>query len=144
MARLSRLLLLTARFGLAGIANTLAGFLVIAALDLGLGVEPRIANAAGYGVGLTVSFILNRAFVFRSVRRARTTGPRFLAAAFFAFALNQIVLSVALGALGRTSGDRIAAQLLAMAAYTAAMFILCRLWVFREAAEPAIPGPVSG
>jgi len=140
MARGGRLLGSISRFGLAGAANTLLGFLVIAALDLGFGVEPRIANAAGYLAGLAASFVLNRGFVFASKGRLRSTGPRFLAAAAVCFALNQAVLSLAMGLLGDDGGARLAAQLLGMSTYAAAMFALLRLWVFREEAPtgPAI------
>jgi putative flippase GtrA len=132
---------LISRFGLAGAVNTLAGFAVIAALDLGLGVESRIANAVGYGVGLLISFLLNRMFVFKSVERARATGPRFLAAAAFAFLINQAVLSLIIGLLGSADKIRLLAQLLAMTAYTGTMFVLCTLWVFHEPQSPNRPKP---
>src|SRR5512140_2111562 len=91
---------LIARFGLAGLINTAAGFAVIAALDLGLGVDPHIANAAGYVFGIALSFVLNRSFVFRHEAGAASTAPRFLAAAALAFALNQGVLWAAGAILG--------------------------------------------
>src|SRR5262245_52937717 len=69
------------RFGLVGAANTLIGLGIIAFLDLGLHLRPAIANAAGYAVGICLSFVLSREFVFRSQRTARTTAPMFFAAA---------------------------------------------------------------
>ena len=88
------------RFGLAGVANTLVGLGIIAVLDLGLHVKPAIANAAGYAVGIALSFVLSRQFVFRSRQPARTAAPRFVVSAVIAFAVNQAVLAVASHLLG--------------------------------------------
>ncbi len=123
---------LLARFGLAGLANTVVGFAVIAALDAGLGVEKHLANAAGYAVGIGLGFVLNRGFVFRSEAGARATAPKYLAAIAIAFCLNQLVLTGAGAVLGPERAMRLAAQLLAMASYTALQFVLFRAWVFRK------------
>lgn len=123
------------RYGLAGLVNTAAGFSAIAALDLGLGLQPALANAAGYALGLAVGFLLNRAFVFRSRGAIPATGLRYLAAAAVAFLLNQAVLRATGLMLGAGRLQHLAAQALAMGCYTVALFLLCRLWVFRTA-EP--------
>jgi putative flippase GtrA len=122
---------LIARFGLAGAANTALGLLLIAVLDLGLGVNPHIANAAGYAAGLVLSFQLNRSFVFRQKTAVLAAGRRFLVAAGCAFALNQAVLAATAWLLGSSDLARLAAQAAGVAAYTVALFILSRLWVFR-------------
>jgi putative flippase GtrA len=129
---------LVGRFGLAGLANTLAGFTVIAVLDLSRVVTPPVANAAGYLVGIGISYGLNHGFVFRSTANARVTGPRFVAAAVLAFALNQLVLAVASRGFGDAAASRIASQALGMLTYTAALFIACRVWVFGRMRSAAI------
>jgi putative flippase GtrA len=126
---------LIARFGLAGLLNTAIGFAVIAVLDAGLGLPPALANAAGYAVGMAVGFVLNRGFVFRSRTALPAAGLRYLIAAAGAFALNQGVLRVAGLALGNGRPQHLAAQLMAMAAYTVTLFFLCRVWVFRTITE---------
>lgn len=126
---------LVSRFGLVGIANTALGFGIIAALDVGLGVNRQLANAVGYAAGMLLSFALNRAFVFRSRARAGSTAPRFVAALLMAFCLNQVVLFVLGHVVGQTTLERLGSQLLAMGSYTVAFFLLCRLWVFREPPE---------
>jgi putative flippase GtrA len=128
---------LISRFGLAGFANTLFGLTVIAAVDLGLGVPSNLANAAGYGLGVILAFVLNRSFVFRSRERAQVTGPRFVLAAVAAFILNQLVLTLALRILGDAEWARLAAQLVGMGTYTASLFLACRFWVFAPLSPPS-------
>jgi putative flippase GtrA len=120
------------RFGLAGVANTLVGLGIIAALDLGLHVRPAIANAAGYAVGIALSFVLSRQFVFRSRQRAKTAVPRFLFSAAIAFAVNQAVLAAAGHLLGGDPALRFAAQVGGMCSYTLTLFLLGRFWIFKE------------
>lgn len=122
------------RFVVAGLANTAVGLSVTAVLDIGFHVNPALANAAGYAVGLICAFVLSKRFVFRSKATAAATGPKFLAVALFAFALNQMVLQIAGRILGDGAGPHLLAQLIAMSTYTATNFVLCRLWVFRRAA----------
>ncbi|WP_309605729.1 GtrA family protein [Phenylobacterium sp.] len=129
---------LLSRFGLVGLANTALGFGVIAALDIGLGVNRQVANALGYGAGMVLSFILNRTFVFHSRDRPRATAPKFVASLLIAFCLNQAVLFAVSQVLGGSTPERLAAQLVAMASYTGAFFLLCRLWVFRSARETTV------
>lgn len=69
------------RYGVAGVFNTLVGFSIILALDLGLGLAPHLANAIGYAIGVCVSFVLSKVFVFK----ARQTAL-FLLSHFWVFA----------------------------------------------------------
>lgn len=119
------------RFGLSGVVNTLIGLGIIAALDLGLHVKPAIANAAGYAVGIALSFVLSRQFVFRSQLPAKTAAPRFLISAAIAFAMNQAVLAAAGGFLGSDPVFRLIAQVCGMISYTLTLFVLGRFWVFK-------------
>ena len=131
---------LLARFGLAGLVNTAIGLSVIAALDLGLHVDPHIANAVGYAGGLATGYVLNRMFVFRSRGDVGVTGLKYLAAVAVAFTVNQGVLAVVGPLFGAAPLGRLAAQVTAMASYTLLTFLLCRLWVFRAPAKaPAAP-----
>jgi putative flippase GtrA len=125
---------LLARFGGAGVVTTVVGGTVILALDVGLHVDRRLANAIGYVVGAGLGFVLQGRFVFRGQGRREGVAWRYGAAMLFAFALNQLVLGLAAAALPQTAPGHAAAQLMAMASYTAAQFALFRLWVFRAAA----------
>jgi putative flippase GtrA len=122
-----------ARFGGAGVVTTLVGGAVILTLDVGFGLDRRLANALGYLVGAGLGFVLQGRFVFRGGAQGAGVGWRYLAAMLFAFALNQAVLGLAGSALPADRLGRTAAQLLAMASYTATQFALFRLWVFRVA-----------
>jgi putative flippase GtrA len=130
---LKRELGLVTRFGGAGVITTLVGGAVILALDLGLGLDRRLANALGYLVGAGLGFILQGRFVFRGGPHAPGVAARYIGAMLVAFALNQAVLTLAGGALPQTRLGHAAAQLVAMATYTATQFALFRLWVFRPA-----------
>ena len=113
--------------------TTLVGGGVIFALDLGLGLDRRLANTAGYAVGAGLGLLLQKKFVFRQPAHARGANLRFVAAMLLAYGLNQAVLTLAGLALPQDRLGHAAAQLLAMGTYTATQFALFRLWVFRPA-----------
>ena len=118
------------RYGVAGVANTLVGLTIILALDVGLHVDPHIANAVGYAVGVCVSFALSKLFVFKARRAARSAPLRYGVAVAAAFALNQGVLTLARLVLPQGALFDVAAQGAAVASYTAALFLLSHFWVF--------------
>lgn len=120
------------RFGLAGAVNTAVGLTVIAGLDLGFGVEPHLANAAGYAAGIGLGFVLHRGFVFKDDGHIGRTGAKYLAAVAVAFVANQTVLFAARQVYSDMALGRLAAQLTAMATYTLTLYALCRSWVFRR------------
>jgi putative flippase GtrA len=115
------------RFSLAGVANSLVGYAVIF-LSLWLGAGAVLANVLGYGVGLLLADQLNLRFVFRPGGAHRHRVWRFMAAFAIAYAANLVVLQVAL-AMGVGAG---AAQLVAALPYLGAMFVLGKVWVYRE------------
>jgi putative flippase GtrA len=121
-----------ARFGLAGLLNGAASFTVIGILDLGLHVAPELANAAGYMIGVLISYTLSKSFVFRSTERPAATGPRYALVVLAAFLLNQAVLRLALMVLGTGATQHAIAQLCGMSTYTVFSFLACQLWVFRR------------
>jgi putative flippase GtrA len=125
---------LLARFGGAGVLTTALGLCVILSLDIGLGLDRRLANAAGYLAGAGLGLGLQKRFVFRQPAHARGATARYVAVMAFAFGLNQAALTVAGLALPPDRLGHAAAQLIAMVTYTATQFALFRLWVFRPAA----------
>jgi putative flippase GtrA len=133
------LLGLLSRFGAAGVFNTVLGAAIIAGLDMGLHVEPHVANLVSYAIGVTVSFGVSRNFVFRSTGPLGGAAIRFLVAIAVAFALNQAALTAVMGLTRAHKFSHIAGQLAGMATYTVALFIACQLWVFKPArAKPPL------
>ena len=123
------------RYGLVGLVNTAVGYAVILLLDLGLKLNPFLANAGGYAVGILISFVLSRSFVFRSQDSVRKAGPRYLVAVAAAFALNQLAMGLARSVLPDAPLGHAASQLAGMASYTAALFLISYFWVFPRRTE---------
>jgi putative flippase GtrA len=120
------------RFGLTGLANSAVGWAVIFA-GLWAGLSGPVANAAGFGVGLVLSFTLNRRFVFGVTGAVRGREvAKFLAAFAVAYGVNLGVLFAAQGVLGE---DSALAQLPAIGAYVVIFFLLSQFVVFRPAAS---------
>ncbi|MCX9146076.1 GtrA family protein [Erythrobacter sp. WG] len=119
-----------ARFLLTGLANSAVGWAVIF-VGLWAGLGDLAANAAGFGVGLVLSFTLNRRFTFGVTGAVRAPEvARFLAAFAVAYGANLAVLFAARDVLG--PGNPLA-QLPAIAAYVAIFFVLSQFVVFRPA-----------
>jgi putative flippase GtrA len=113
------------RYSGVGVLNTALGLAVIWGL-MALGTGPYLANALGYAAGLTLSFVLNRAWTFRA---SGTGWPvlRFLIAFAIAYAANLAVLSVGLAIAPRSA---YAVQFVAIGTYSVLFFLLCRSFVF--------------
>ena len=94
-----------------------------------MGLRPAWANAGGYLIGWTASFILARNYVFGNNQSWTSTGPRYVTAALGAFLANQTVLEIAT----RVANHLVIAQLVAVTVYTISLFFACRFWVFRPA-----------
>jgi putative flippase GtrA len=116
------------RFGAVGLVNTLIGLSCIYGLMFFFHAGAGVANAAGYGLGFGVSFVLNRVWTFGSTRSVRQVLPRFLLAASGCYLLNFCLVMAGTG-LGHF--NPYLAQLIGVGAYTASLFLLCRWWVFR-------------
>ena len=115
------------RFGLAGIANTLVGYGVIA-LCVSIGFGDYSANLVGYGVGFVISFALNRHFTFGvrgPLRRGEIAG--FAAAVAVAYGANLAMLFVGRALFGT---GQVLVQLPALAAYTLVFYVLSARLVF--------------
>jgi putative flippase GtrA len=88
------------RFLLTGIANSVVGWAVIFG-GLWIGMSGLAANAAGYAVGIVVSFMLHRHYVF-GVKEAVTSREvaTFLIVVGIAYTSNATVLMIAQSMLG--------------------------------------------
>jgi putative flippase GtrA len=114
-------------FAMVGVVNTILSLLVIWAA-LWTNVDPYLANAIGYAVGLVNSFFLNRAVTFRVQQTRPGAALRFIVAFVAAYLCNLAVLAVC---LATTSVSPFLLQVPAMACYTVIFFILSKWFVFR-------------
>lgn len=111
----------------AGLANTVFGLAVIA-IAMGLGASSFVANLTGYAAGWGLSFLLNRHYVFANTHGGITgQGFRFIGAVAASYGANLCVLALATQVLGFAP---LVAQVLAMATYTACLFVICQTFVF--------------
>lgn len=122
------------RFGLVGVLNTLVGLAVILVL-LRAGAGDYLANAASYAVGISLSFVLNRAWTF-GVRGpvALREIARFGLVCALSYAANLAMLTLMRG-LG--FAESMIGQGAAMAVYSGSFFLLSRAFVFAHPVSSA-------
>lgn len=118
------------RYGLVGLLNSAIGFAVIAAVLQVAPNRPALANAAGFGVGFAISFVMNRAWTFADKRGWSITLGPYAGLVAICYAVNLLVVLAAarVSALGLY-----APQLLGMATYTLLLFCGSHFYVFRRA-----------
>lgn len=117
------------RFLSVGVANTFVGLLVIYAAKWFLHFGDVAANAAGYSVGLVLSFTLNSRWTFAYI------GPRLPALAKFGFvALSAygINLLTVMGAISYFEVNGYVAQAMGIAPYTLTTYLASKYLVFRS------------
>jgi len=115
------------RYGLIGIVNTAFGLGTTIGLQYVAGLGPYAANAGGYAVGLTTSFLLNRAWTFQVYSQPALRFIRFALAFGLAYLANLAALAILVDRVGP-----LLAQVGAMGVYSALFFILCRNLVFSD------------
>lgn len=126
------------RYSLVGLLNTLATLLVIYGLKACFGAGDYWANAAGYGVGLVMSFLLNRAYTFGYDGALSRAAVQFLLAFAVCYAINLAVVAVLVDGV-RMSGYL--AQPCGMVCFTVSFYVLLRTQVFRAGAPSGRPRP---
>jgi putative flippase GtrA len=82
------------RYALSGGLSAATHFGVGLALADGLHVVPVVASTIGFLASVAVSYVLQKAWVFRSAATHAAAGSKFLAVTACAFALNTLVLWV--------------------------------------------------
>lgn len=124
------------KFCLVGGLNTVTAIAIIwIAMKAGLGTY--VSNAAGYAVGISLSYLLNAKWTFEQAGGFRLSQVgRFLAGVAAAYACNLAVVT-AVCAMGI---NPYLAQLAGLPAYTLAFYVISRRFVFRE--TPATTDPL--
>jgi len=106
------------RYLLIGVLNTLFGMTVIVGLHAGVGLNLTAANAIGYGLGLSLSYVLNRTWTFRHAGSAGKSVLLFAATVAFAFAINLAIIT----GLMAGGASYLVAQAMGVISYSAIVF----------------------
>lgn len=122
-----------ARYLLVGLLNTGLGYAIIFSCMYLLSLGPVISNAIGYGVGMMISYALNRDFTFKRQVKGRFTAARFVLVSLLAYSANLGMLLVLIGEAKMHEG---VAQVLAGIVYVVTSFLVNKFYVFRVPNEP--------
>ncbi len=115
-------------YGAVGVFNTALGYAIIFACMYLLRLDAVVSNALGYGVGVVVSYALNKRFTFQSEAAARGELLRFILVFAFAYLLN---LGVLLVCIRWWTVHAALAQVIAGVVYFIVSFLLNKYFVFR-------------
>lgn len=111
------------RFGIAGVINTAVGYSVFYFIHYGLALDILVANVGAYVVGLLLSLLQMRLWVFPSQSHLLKYSTRFFSIFIVAYCANLFILII----LTRLQGvEAWSAQLIAMAGYSLVSFFLSR------------------
>lgn len=121
------------KFMIVGGANTALGLAVIYAAKW-LGVPDVPANAAGYAVGLCLSFTLNKSWTFGYGGPTAPALAKFLLIFAVAYALNLVTVMQAIDVF---HVDGYIAQAAGIVPYTVFTYIAARCFAFRKPARDA-------
>lgn len=127
-----------ARYLLVGLVNTGIGYVIIFTCMYALKFSPELSNALGYGLGMMISYTLNRTFTFGNPPTTRAMALRFVAVNGVAYLFNLGMLVVLVRVLGLHAG---LSQVLAGGVYVVTAFLVNKHYVFRAGGmDPASKG----
>ena len=117
------------RYCLVGLANTAIGLSMIYAGMAILHLPPGIANALGFAIGFSVSYLLNRIYTFKSQAPAKRSLLIFGAVVAVGYTAN---LAVVLAAVHQAGINPYLAQLAGVCVYAGIVFFGARYAAFRN------------
>ena len=127
-----------ARYLLVGLVNTGIGYVIIFLCMYGLKLSPEISNLLGYGLGMMISYTLNRIFTFGNLPTTRVMAVRFAIVNGTAYLLNLGMLVLLVRGLGLHAG---LSQVISSGVYVIAAFLVNKHYVFRPGRiDPASKG----
>jgi putative flippase GtrA len=115
------------RFGVVGLINTAVGLGLIFGAKAIFGLGDLLANAIGYGVGVIVSFTLNRRWTFRDQHSILPAFARFGLAFGVSYAVN---LATVFGLRDLAHLDAYVAQAMGVIPYTVCFYLISAHYVF--------------
>ncbi len=117
------------RFLLVGIVNAITGYTLIIALYSLLNLNIYLSNLIGYLVGLIISFILNRNFVFKVGGKIINQFIKFIFSFFLSYFLNIFVFYISSEFINL---NYYFALLIASLFYSISFFISCNFFTFKR------------
>ena len=117
------------RFLLVGIINAISGYTLIILLYSLLNFHFYLANFIGYLLGLIISFILNRKFVFKAKGKIKGQFLKFLFSFFLSYFLNIFAFYICSEFINL---NYYLALLIASCFYSVSFFILCNFFTFKK------------
>ena len=124
------------RYGISGGASAATHFGTLVLLAEGLHVWPVAASTAGFVASIVVSYVLQKAWVFRSTTGHGVAGARFLTVTAVAFGLNTGIVWAGTEALGIAYGI---VQAVALAVIPVVNYTLNSRWTFKSRPEAGTP-----
>jgi putative flippase GtrA len=116
------------KYLLVGLTNTGVGYAIIFLCMYGLQFSPVLSNFMGYGIGMGISYFLNRNFTFSGARTDTLTIARFALVSVVAYFANLLMLVFLIRTIGMHDG---LSQLVAGAVYVATSFLVTKYYIFR-------------
>ncbi|MEL6609126.1 MAG: GtrA family protein [Pseudomonadota bacterium] len=116
------------RYGLTGVLNTAVGYGIVVTCVYAWGFSIFAANVAGYAVGWTLAFYLNRSWTFNHSGDAARSAVAFVVLAGSAFLANVLITYGLVG--GGVSYP--VAQLVGAVTYSGLVFVGLRTVVFSD------------
>ena len=115
------------RFLLVGVANTLVGLSAIWVIKELMGTNDITANVAGYAIGLTVSFFLNKRWTFGFRGGAARSLLRFLAVFAVSYSANLVTV---VSLVKVTGSAAFWCQACGVIPYSTLFYLGCRCYAF--------------
>jgi putative flippase GtrA len=129
------------RYGISGGASALTHFGLLVLLAEVLHVWPVAASTAGFVASIVVSYLLQKAWVFRSDAAHTVTGAKFLTVTAVAFGINTGVVWVGTEVLHAPYGW---VQMVALCLIPLVNYTLNSRWTFRAPAQGLSAAESSG
>ncbi len=117
------------RYCLVGLINTAVGLSLIYAAMIFLDLAPALANAAGFAVGLCVSYSLNKRWTFKSNAPTGRSFALFVGVVAIGYAAN---LAAVMAAIHGAGVNPYIAQLFGVGIYAVLVFLGSRYAAFRS------------
>ena len=116
------------RFAIVGALNTIVGIAVIFVLYKGFDFGLVASNAAGYGVGIILSFVLNGSWTFGAASYCLAVIAKYAALVCFAFLMNILLIQL----LMSLSLAYWIAQMSGVVTYSALVFLGMKYAIFTK------------